>query len=317
VADLPGVASASAVLSAPLSGSSANFSFVIEGRPEPAPGEDYAAGFQSVSSGYFRTMGIPLLDGRDFNERDAADAPKVAVISQALAGRNWPGEDPIGSRISLDDEEWIEIVGVAGNVLHSGLDREPRPEIYLPYQQAAIRFMTLVVKSKSEPMALVGAVRSQVFAVDPDLPVYKVMSLNEIVAESVARPRFNMYLLGIFSAVALVLAAIGIYGLMSFSVSQRTHEIGIRLAMGAGSGDVFKLVVGEGMALALAGLALGLAVAWAVTRLLSSLLFGVTTTDPVTFAGVSFVLAAVALVAVYIPARRATRVDPLVALRYE
>jgi putative ABC transport system permease protein len=143
------------------------------------------------------------------------------------------------------------------------------------------------------------------------------MSLNEIVAESVARPRFNMYLLGIFSAVALVLAAIGIYGLMSFSVSQRNHEIGIRLAMGARSGDVFKLVVGEGMALALSGLALGLAVAWAVTRLLSSLLFGVTTTDPVTFAGVSFVLAAVALVAVYIPARRATRVDPLVALRYE
>ncbi len=317
VADLPGVASASAVLSVPLSGSSANFSFVIEGRPEPAPGEDYAAGFQSVSSGYFRTMGIPLLKGRDFSERDDAEAPKVLVINQALAGRYWSGEDPVGRRISLDEEEWIEIVGVAGNVLHNGLDREPRPEIYLPYQQSALRFMTLVVKSHSDPMSLVAAVRSQVLAVDPDLPVYKVMSLDEIVAESVARPRFNMFLLAIFSALALVLAAIGIYGLMSFSVSQRTHEIGIRLAMGARSGDVFKLVVGEGMALALAGLALGLAVAWAITRYLSSMLFGVTTTDPWTFAGVCLVLAAVALVAVTLPARRATRVDPLVALRYE
>jgi putative ABC transport system permease protein len=262
-------------------------------------------------------MGISLTGGRDFNDRDDADAPPVAIINETLARRHWPNEDPLGRRISFDDEEWVEIIGVVRDVRHTGLDSEPRAEVYLPFQQASMRFMTLVVKTQAEPLEMVGAVRSQVMAVDGDLPVYRVMSLEQIVSESVAQPRFNMVLLASFSFLALVLAAIGIYGVMSYAVSQRTHEIGIRMAMGARTGDVMKMVVRQGVGLTLAGLGVGLAAAWALTRVLSGFLFGVTPTDPLTFIGVSLVLAVVAFLATYLPARRATRVDPLNALRYE
>jgi putative ABC transport system permease protein len=314
---LPRVQSASAVLGVPLSGTSANFGFDIEGRPTPPPGEEYAAGFQSVGRDYFQTMGISLLGGRDFDERDDADAPPVAIINETLARRYWSGEDPIGKRVSLDEEEWIEIIGVVADVRHGGLDKEPRPEIYLPYPQAPIRFMTLVVKTECDPLELVGAVRSQVLAVDGNLPVYKVMSLKQIVSESVAQPRFSMVILSVFSLLALALATIGIYGVMSYAVSQRTHEIGIRMAMGARARDVVGMVLKQGMGLTLAGIGLGLAAAWGLTRLLSGFLYGVTATDPLTYFGVSLVLAVVALVAAYLPARRATRVEPLSALRYE
>jgi putative ABC transport system permease protein len=317
VRSLPGVQSASAVLGVPLSGSSANFGFSIEGRPTPPPGEEYRAGFQSVGRNYFKTMGISLTGGRDFTERDDADAPPVTIINETLARRYWPNEDPIGRRVSFDDEEWVEIIGVVRDVRHNGLDSEPRAEAYMPYQQAPLRFMTLVVKTQSEPLELAGAVRSQVIAVDGNLPVYRVMSLEQIVSESVAQPRFNMVLLGTFSLLALALAAIGIYGVMSYAVSQRTHEIGIRIAMGARAGDVLEMVVRQGMGLTVAGLGVGLVAAWALTRVLSSFLFGVTPTDPWTFVGVSLVLAVVAFLATYLPARRATRVDPLNALRYE
>jgi putative ABC transport system permease protein len=317
VRNLPGVQSASAVLGVPLSGSSASFGFSIEGRPKPPPGEEYTAGFQSVGRDYFQTMGIPLVGGRDFDERDDADAPSVAVINETLARRYWPEEDPIGRRVSLDDEDWIEIVGVVRDVRHQGLDSEPRAELYLPYRQAPLRFMTLVVKTQSEPLELAGAVRSQVLAVDGNLPIFKVMSLEQIVSDSVAQPRFNMTLVGAFSFLALLLAAIGIYGVMSYTVSRRTHELGIRIAMGACTGDLLKMVVRQGMGLIAAGIGVGLLAAWALTRVLSGFLFGVTPTDPLTFIGVSFVLAFVALLATVLPARRAARVDPLNALRYE
>jgi putative ABC transport system permease protein len=241
----------------------------------------------------------------------------VAIINETLARLHWPNEDPVGRRVSFDDEEWVEIVGVVRDVRHNGLDSEPRAEIYLPYRQAPLRFMSLVVKTQSDPLEMAGAVRSQVMAVDGDLPVYRVMSLEQIVSESVAQPRFNLVLLGTFSLLALVLAAIGIYGVMSYAVSQRMHEIGIRIALGARPGDVLKMVVRQGVELTVAGLGVGLAAAWALTRVLSGLLFGVTPTDPPTFVGVSLMLAVVAFLATYLPARRATRVDPLNALRDE
>jgi putative ABC transport system permease protein len=211
----------------------------------------------------------------------------------------------------------VEIVGIVQDIRFEGLDRDPRPEIYVPYKQAPLRFMTLAIRTEADPLDLVSSVRSQVLSVDPDLPVFKVMSMEQLLGDSVAQPRFNMYLFGVFAATALLLAAVGIYGLMSYTVGQRTHEIGIRMAMGARVNDVLRLVVRQGMVLAVAGLGVGLCVAWGLTRVLSSFLFGVTATDPLTFVGVSVLLSLVALVAIFIPAYRATRVDPLTALRYE
>ena len=314
---LPGVESASGVLGVPMGGVSGNLTFNIEGRAEPPPGEEYNAGFQTVSQDYFRTMGIPILQGRDISERDHAEAPFVVVINETMARRYWPTEDPMGQRIDFDDDELGEIVGVVGDVRFDGLDREPRPEVYISYQQQSLRFMTLVIKTNGNPLDSVGAVRSQILAIDPDLPVFKAESLEHIVSESVARPRFNMYLLGVFALIALMLSVIGIYGLMSYSVSQRTHEIGIRMAMGARAGDVIRMIVGQGMLLAAAGIGIGLVAAVALTRVFSSFLFGVAATDPITFGIVTVLLALVTLVAIYVPARRATRVDPLYALRYE
>jgi putative ABC transport system permease protein len=211
----------------------------------------------------------------------------------------------------------VEIVGIVGDVRHESLGRDPMPEMYFPHQQIPLRFMALVVRSNADPLDLVGSLRNRVHALDADLPVYQVRTAEQLIAGSVAKPRFNMLLTTVLGLVALVLAVVGIYGLMTYTVSQRTHEMGLRMALGARARDVVKLVVGQGLTLTLIGLSVGLVAAFALTRVLASLLYGVSTTDPVTFIGVSVLLALVATLAAYLPARRATRVDPLTALRYE
>ena len=312
-----GVESSSAVLGVPLSGMSANFGITVEGRPEPLPGEELSAGFQSVAPGYFRTMGIPLLRGRDLALSDGDDAPMVAVVSTTAAERFWPLEDPIGKRFTQDGEDWIEVVGIVSDVLHNGLDQDPRAEVYASFQQVPFPFMTLVLKSRGEPEALSALAQQEIRAVDPALPVYKVMPLSEVVSESVAEPRFNTFLLGIFAATAILLAAIGLYGLMAYNVSQRQREIGIRVALGAETRDVLGLVLREGLFLTLCGLAIGLIAAFAASRFLEALLFQVAPTDAATYGAVALLLLAVAFVASIVPARRAARIDPLVSLRYE
>ena len=316
---ISGVESSSAVLGVPLSGMSANFGITVEGRPEPLPGEELSAGFQSVAPGYFRTMGIPLLRGRELALTDNAgdDAPMVAVVSTTAAERFWPSEDAIGKRIPQDGEDWIEVVGIVSDVLHNGLDQDPRAEVYASFQQVPFPFMTLVLKSRGEPEALSALAQQEIRAVDPALPVYKVMPLAEVVSESVAEPRFNTFLLGIFAATAILLAAIGLYGLMAYNVSQRQREIGIRVALGAETRDVLGLVLREGLFLTLCGLAIGLIAAFAASRFLEALLFQVAPTDAATYGAVALVLLAVAFVASIVPARRAARIDPLVSLRYE
>jgi putative ABC transport system permease protein len=319
IRSLPGVQSAGGVLGVPLSNDvSGRFGILIEGRPDPGPGEEPPApGYQVVSPDYFKTMGILLIDGRDFTSRDDADGPSVAVISQITARQIWPGENALGKRISFDREDWIEIVGIVGDVHHYELDEEPRPELYLPYRQVAFPFMTFVVRTAQDPLSLAGPVRSQIQEVDRNLPVFGVMTLAETLGQSVARPRFQMMVLGLFGAVALILAAVGIYGLLAYSVSKSTREIGIRMALGALSRDVLNLVVRRGMALALFGLGLGLLGALGLTRFLSSFLFQVAATDPWIFVVVPLFLAAVSFLASVLPALRATRVDPIHALRLE
>ncbi len=318
---LPGVHSAGLVTPLPLSGAQIAVGITIEGKPEPPPGEGPYARFRSVGGDYFRTLGIPLLRGRAFTSADTQAAPRVAVINQTLARLNWPGEDPLGKRVAIGDPAegapWRTVVGLVPDVKYRSLEHEPEPEMYVPGAQSPMDWIYFVVRTEGDPVSLAPALRQQIASLDPNLPVFAVGTLEQLVTRSVGQRRFTMLLLGSFAALALLLAVVGIYGVMSYAVSRRTHEIGIRVALGAQRDDILKLVGGQGMALALLGVGLGLAGAFAVTRFLSSLLFGITPTDPLTFAGVAFVLAAVALLACYLPARRATRVDPMVALRYE
>jgi len=315
---LPGVESAGGVLGAPLSNDiSGNFNILIEGRPDSQPGEEFAPGYQSVSPDYFQSMGIPLMEGRDFNSRDHDKAPSVVVVNQSMAEIIWPGESPLGKRISFDKEDWIEVVGVIGDVHHYELGEKPRPELYLPYMQATLPFMTFVIRTDSEPQALAGALRSEIRDLDPNLPVYGMTTLREALRESVARPRFQMILLGSFGVLALVLATVGIYGLMAYSVSKSTREIGIRIALGARASEVRLLVLRRAMRLAVSGLGMGWIGALGFTRFLSSFLYQVAPADLTVFAWVSALLAVVALAACLIPARRASRVEPITALRLE
>ncbi len=319
---LPGVKRASAVLPLPLGQDRIRLTFEIEGRPMPK-GEHPVSEYRAVSVDYFGAMGIPLRAGRDFTPRDDRKATPVVIVNQAFADKFFPGEDPIGKRImpsiSVDDSKPVmrDIVGVVGNVKHLKLSAEDDPEYYVPHSQIPLDAMTLVVKSDNDPRGLIGAIQNEVRALDKDLPVFNIKTLDDYVAASVAQPRFSALLLAIFAGLALVLTAVGLYGVMSYSVAQRTHEIGIRMALGARAGDVLKMVVGQGMALTLIGMAIGLCAAFMLTRIMSSLLYGVSATDPATFAEVAIALAVVALAACYIPARRATKVDPMVALRYE
>ncbi len=315
---LNGVQSAGATTGLPLTLSLSGSDFRIEGRPEPEPGKEMIINTRSVSPGYFRTLGIPLIKGRDFSDRDKGDAPKAAIINYDLARIYFPDEDPLGKRITFDDGgSWISIVGVIADVKQLGLDSSAKPEVYFPYLQMTAPTMSIVVRTGSNPLNLVAAMKDQIQEIDKDLPIADVKTMRQLLSESVSGRRFNMLLLAVFAGVALVLAAVGIYGVMSYSVSQRTHEIGIRMALGAQTSDVLKLVVGEGMLLAIAGVTIGLVASLFLTRLMSSLLFRVSATDPITFALISVILTGVALAASLVPARRAVKVDPMVALRYE
>jgi putative ABC transport system permease protein len=322
VAALPGVESVGMVSNLPISGNFDQVSFYIEGQPTPNPGDVPDVERYYVNADYFRALRIPLKTGRPFGPEDRADAPRSVIIGEATARRFWPNESPIGKRVKLgaldSSDPWLAIVGVVGDVRHYALDIAPAPQIYLPYTQSPSQQMTLLVRgSTSDPESQAAAVRDQVWAVDRDQPVYNIKSMERVVAESMAQRRFTVLLLGIFSAVALMLAVIGLYGVMTYMVTQRTHEIGVRMALGAQAGDVLKLIVGHAMTLVVIGVLMGLAASFAMTRVISSFLYNVSATDPWTFAGVPLVLCAVAALASYIPARRATKVDPMVALRYE
>ena len=322
VQSLAGVRSAAVTTNLPLYRQGNSISIGIEGRPAPPPGQELIVVTRIVSPGYFDTMSIPLLQGRQLTEQDAKTTPRAVVISETMARRYWPGEDAVGKRISLGrirkPEDWFQVVGVVKDVRQFELTAEPKPQMYLTYRQAGFfDARDLVVKTDVDPASMAASVRKAVWEIDKDQPVSNIQTMDEILADSIARQRFSMLLLAIFAAVALVLAGVGIYGVMSYSVAQRTHEIGIRMALGAQTGAVLKLAVGYGMKLVIAGLAIGLIAAFALTRVMSTLLFGVTATDPATFTLISLLLIAVAALASYIPARRATRVNPIIALRYE
>ncbi len=319
-AALPGLEAVGAVSPLPLSGDMAQNLLTIEGRPPLPPGEKNVTHSRVVSADYFRAMGIPLVKGRYLSEQDNKNAPRVVIINETVARKYFPGEEALGKRIdvTIAEDNLAEIVGIVGDVKHHTLDKESGPECYFSYQQIPSPYMTLVARSKADdPSALASGLRQAVEQVDKDQPLSDIRPMEQLLADSLASRRFNMLLLGIFSALALTLAAVGIFGVMNYSVTQRTHEIGIRMALGARERDVLKMVVGQGMMLTLIGVAIGLVAAFALTRLMASLLYGVTATDPWTFAGVALVLSLVALLASFIPARRATKVDPMVALRYE
>jgi predicted permease len=318
ISTLPGVESVGATWILPLSGQGAGTGFEIEGYT-PAPNERTNTAFSSITPRYFETMGIPLVRGRQFVDSDTAESQGVAIINEAFARRYFASQDPVGRRIRPrgDDNDWLTVIGVVGDVRQTGLAEEPRPEMFLSYLQSPFPFMNVVIRTTSDPTSLAAAVRREVWAVNPDQPVANVSTMNQLMSNSIARTRFNTLLLQLFAAVALALAVVGLYGVMAYSVAQRTHEIGVRMALGAKGSDVLKMVVGQGMILVTIGIALGLAAAFAATRLMVTLLYGVSATDPVTFIGIALLLIAAAFIACYIPARRATKIDPMIALRYE
>ena len=327
---LPGVQSASAINHLPLAGDTWGFHYYVEGRPLPRQGEFPTATYRVVLPEYFHTMNIPLLRGRDVQRNDNLRSSGVVVVNDWFARRYWPGEDPIGKRITLDDPRqnpsWLTVVGVSKNTVRAQWSAPPEEEIFLPYLQTqsylqdesfATAYLTLVVRAKGNPADLAPTIQAEVRALDKNVPISEVQTMDQVVTEATAQSRFYLFLLAAFATVALLLAAVGIYGVVSYSVSRRTHEIGIRMALGAEKKDVVRLVVVQGVALALAGVIAGTVAALALSRMLSGMLYGVQPSDPATFFAVSFILSVVAVIATYIPARRAAKVDPMVALRYE
>ncbi|HEV2687991.1 MAG TPA: ADOP family duplicated permease, partial [Bryobacteraceae bacterium] len=318
---LPGVSAAGGIQALPLGALWAWGPITVEGRV-PRAGENFLnADIRVVGGHYFQAMEIPLLRGRLFNDQDIATNPRVIIVDEFMARELWPNQDAIGKRIHSGGLEskspWQTVVGVVGRVKQYALDSDSRIAYYIPHTQNPSRALTVVLRSGSDPAALTASVKKEIREIDPDLPVYQIRTMTNRVDESLARRRFTMSLLGIFAAVALVLAAVGIYGVMAYLVNQGTREIGIRIALGATQPGILGLVVRQGMTLALTGVASGLAGAFVLTRFLRSLLFGVNATDPITFVGMSLLLAAIALLASYIPARRAARIDPMVSLRCE
>jgi predicted permease len=330
---LPGVESVSAINHLPLAGDKWGRALTIEGRPLPPPGEGIEVTFRVSRPDYFQTMGITLRAGRDFTERDTPDAPGVIIVNETLARRHWPDEDPIGKRVTLGNPrdssqalQWLTVVGVVKDVKQESWMNAPSNEIYLPFQQSRDFFagtaghltaMTIVVRTTVEPQSLAAAAQETVRSLDRNRPVSNVVTMDQVVADTLWQQRFNLQLIGLFAGVALLMAAVGLYGVMSYSVTQRTQEVGLRMALGAQQRDVMKLVVGQGMKLALVGAALGLLISVGLTRLMAGLLFGVSATDSTTFVLIAALLILVALLACWIPARRATKVDPMIALRYE
>jgi putative ABC transport system permease protein len=327
IAGLPGVEAAAFSNGIPL-GQAADTSFGIVGRPKPEPGKQPQTMLYITSPDYLKAMGIRLVKGRFFTAQDTQHSPRVAVIDETFARQQFPDQEALGQRLAGDgkDNPDAEIVGVVGHVKHFGLDAVERvqPQLYLPFNQAPNDIlpalaprMNLIVRTTADPLTLTAAVRRQVQALDPNQPVFNVSTMEQTLNESLVTQRLSMTLLGFLASLALVLAAVGIYGVMSYTVTQRSHEIGIRMAIGAQPRDVFKMVIGRGMMLALIGVAFGLVGAFGLTRLMTTMLYGVEPSDPVTFVSIGILLIGVALVACYVPGRRATRVDPLVALRYE
>jgi len=322
---LPGVRSVGAASFLPVSGGGGLINFNIEGRPPKTPHDYLAAGYRTITPQYMETLNVPLLQGRNIATGDTEKAPAVVVINATMARTYFPGENPLGKRMQIGatpdkDVPYMEIVGVVGDV-HQGLDSDPKAEMYLPYKQAdallPVFQLSIVLRTAGEPHAQAAALRSALGEIDPNQPLVKIRTMDENMAASVTEPRFRTWLIGIFAGLALVLAAVGIYGVMSYSVTQRTNEIGIRVTLGAQANDVFRIVVGEGMRLALLGVAVGVVAALISTRVLRTFLYGISAVDPVTFVATALLLTMVAVAASYFPARRATRVDPMVALRHE
>ena len=315
----PGAIAAGGITSLPLSDAFAWTPITVEGRV-PLPGEKFLNADERVVGGhYFEAMEIPLRKGRFFNEQDDATKPVAVIVDEYMADQLWPGQDPIGKRIHIVElpakDPWQTVVGVVGRVKQDSLDSNPRIAFYLAHSQFPSRAMTVAFRGRTGPAATLSATKNELRNLDPDLPMYYVRTMDERVNESLARQRFSMLLLGVFAVVALALATIGIYGVMSYLVNQGTRELGIRIALGASQRSILSLVVRQGMALAFSGVAIGLAAAFLLTRLIRSLLFGVEATDPITFAGIALLLAMIALLATYIPAQRAARIDPLISLR--
>lgn len=316
---IPGVTAAGGTTALPLSQSFAWTPITVEGRA-PLPGEKFLNADARVAGGrYFQAMEIPLRSGRFFNEDDIAGKTPTVIIDEFMAQQLWPGQDPVGKRIHMveSDVPWLNIVGVVGRVKHESLDSDPRIAFYLPHTQYPSRAMTLVLRSQGDPSLLSPAIKKELRAIDPDLPMYSVRTMDQRVAESLARRKFSMLLLGLFAMFALALAAIGIYGVMAYLVTQGTRELGIRMALGATQGQILKLVVFQGMSLAVSGVVIGIVAAFVFAWLMRSLLFGVSAVDPITFVAIPVLLAVVALLAIYIPAKRASRVDPILCLRAE
>jgi putative ABC transport system permease protein len=339
VRTLPGVQAVGAASGLPLGNNGWQTSFVVDGRPKPPPGETPLMEACTVTPDYFRAMNIPLLRGRYFTEHDDRSfvankdlsklnegeqliaGTNVIIIDEQFAKRFWPNEDAVGKRIRFGTDDGapsLEIVGVVGRVKMEGLDNDSnRVQGYFSFSQVPFPTMAVIVKGQGDPNQLVASARNQVKSLDPDQPIYNIRTMDEIRGESVAPQRLNLTLLTIFAGIAFVLAVVGIYGVMSYAVTQRTHEIGIRMAIGAQPRDVFRMIVGQGMMLTIIGMVAGLLGAFALTRLMATMLFNVKPTDPLTFGGVAVVLLAIALIACYIPGRRATKVDPVNSLRYE
>jgi len=319
VATLPGVRVVGAVNGLPLTGLGVGSTFAVDGRPAPAPGQRPIGLLRSVHSAYFRTMGIPLVAGRVFADSDTSQGPPAIVVNQTLARRFWPQGNPVGGRLVVDANNGrvAEIVGVVGDVKPDRMEGQDWPTIYNPYAQVPVPTMSMVVRTSRPPLSLASAVEREVHQLDPDQPVADARSMEDVVDQAIAGARFNTVLLGVFALIAFLLAAVGIYGVISCDVSARTHEIGIRVALGAQPGDVLKLVLGQGARLAGYGIAAGLAAAFVLTRLMAAMLYGVKATDAYTFAAIPVLLGTVALAASYLPSRRALRLDPVTALRHE
>jgi len=318
IRSIPGVRNAALVRAVPLSGNSDARAYAVGGGAEPENGQAPILQLNTVSPGYFRTIGLALVAGRDMNERDNADAPPVVVVNETFARRDWPNASAIGQRIRfIDSDRWLTVVGVARDAKHFGPADQPTPQAYIPYMQAPQIFTSVVVRANRDPIALGPLVREAIWRVDRDQPVWKIRTMDSLVASALGSKRVLLALVGVFASVALLLAGVGIFGVMSFAVAQRTHEVGVRMALGASGGEVLRLIVGQGLRLTLVALLIGLAAAAGATRLMASQLFGVAPSDPVTYATVPVVLCAVAALACYLPARRASRLDPLTALRRE